>query len=169
VTVDYNPISLTGVTNPTSVSGLSNGDPGVTNVNQPNFSGTVWATLPGGSKVPDGYAEVSLTATNLATGVPTAIGTVQAGSDGVWNITSTVALPDGSYSITATAIDQFGQTTTTSPDVITSSLLIDTVGPIITGAFVNRLNGEVDYTIQDPGATHRGSRSARCLTRQTTC
>jgi hypothetical protein len=67
-----------------------------------------------------------------------------------------VSLPDGTYSITATAVDQFGQTTTTAPDVITSSLLIDTVGPVIDGLFFNRLNGQVDYTIQDPGGAPSG-------------
>ena len=38
--------------------------------------------------------------------------------------------------------------------------------------FFNRLNGEVDFTIQDPSparATRRGSGSARCSTRPTTC
>ncbi len=155
-TVTDNPISVTGMINPTSVSGLSNGDPGVTNVNQPDFYGTVLATLPSSAMVPEGYAEVSLLATNVATHVATSIGTVQADSGGAWNITSEVALPDGTYTITATAVDQFGETTTTTPSVITSSLLIDTVGPVITGTFFNRLNGEVDYTIQDPGADPSG-------------
>ena len=54
----------------------------------------------------------------------------QAGSDGSWNITSDVALADGHYAITATAVDQFGETTDRpAPVVITSNLLIDTVGP----------------------------------------
>src|SRR4029077_1057915 len=53
-------------------------------------------------------------------------------------------------------IDQFGVTTTTAPTVITSDLLIDTHGPVITGLFFNRLNGQVDYTIQDPGGTPSG-------------
>ena len=50
---------------------------------------------------------------------------------------------------------------TTSPGVITANLQIDTVGPVITGAFFNRLNGEVDYTIQDPAGAPRAL-SARC-------
>src|SRR5207248_165677 len=58
--------------------------------------------------------------------------------------------------ITATAIDQFGITTTASPTVITSDLLIDTKGPVIDGLFFNRLNGQVDYIIKDPGATPSG-------------
>ena len=156
-TVTDNPISVTGTINPSSVSGLSHGDPAVTNVTQPDFYGTVLATLPGGASVPEGNADVSLTATNVATGVATLIGSVQAGSDGAWNIMSDVALPDGTYSITATAVDQFGSQQHDNPGSDRRrSLLIDTVGPVITGAFFNRLNGEVDYTIQDPGPDPSG-------------
>ena len=86
-----------------------------------------------------------------------------------------MALADGHYSITATAIDQFGETTVTtppSPVVITSNLLIDTTGPVIDGMFFNRLNGQVDYIIKDPvpasGAPRRGSGSTPCSTRPTT-
>ena len=45
-TVIDNPLSVTGAINPASVSGLSTGTPNVTNVTQPNFYGTVLATLP---------------------------------------------------------------------------------------------------------------------------
>ena len=75
---------------------------------------------------------------------------------------STVPLADGHYVITATATDQFGVTTTTAPTTITPNLQIDTVGPVITGAFFNRLNGEVDYTIVDP-AIASGVRVATLL------
>jgi hypothetical protein len=134
------PITLTGNINPASDSGLSNGVTDVTNVTQPDFFGT--ASLP--------YSHVSLVATAVATGVMTPIGEVQAGGDGSWNLVSDVVLPDGYYNITATAVDQFGDTRTVAPFTVTSNLLIDTVGPVITGMFFNRLNGEVDYTIQDP-------------------
>ena len=107
-TITDNPISVTGKLNPASDSGVSNSD-NITNVVQPDFFGTVWATLPGGAIVPEAYGDVTLTATNLATGVATTIGNVEAGSNGSWNIVSTVALADGHYSITATAVDQFGQ------------------------------------------------------------
>jgi hypothetical protein len=132
------PITVTGQLNPASDSGVSNTDD-VTNVTQPDFFGT---SQP--------LSHVTLSETPIAGGLSLPIGTVQAGSDGSWNITSDIALADGSYRITATAIDQFGQTTTVAPVVITSDLVIDTTGPIITGAFFNRLNGQVDYTIQDP-------------------
>ena len=155
--VTDNPISVSGILNPASDSGLSTGTPDTTNVNQPDFFGTVLATLPSGATAPEAYAHVSLTATDIATGVATSIGTVQAGSDGAWNIKSTVALADGHYSITATAIDQFGETATTAPDVITSNLLIDTTGPVIDGMFFNRLNGQVDYIIKDPAIASAGA------------
>jgi hypothetical protein len=86
----------------------------------------------------------------LPSGSPVLIGTVQAGSDGSWSIKSTSALADGHYAITATAVDQFGVTTTTAPVTITTDLLIDTTGPVIAGLFFNRLNGQVDYIIKDP-------------------
>ena len=71
----------------------------ITNVKQPDFFGTVGAA--------------SRTSPCSATLLPrrgrrSSIGQVQAGSDGSWNITSDVPLADGHYTITATAIDQFG-------------------------------------------------------------
>ena len=112
-TVADNPITVTGQLNPASDSGLSTGTPDVTDVTQPDFFGTVLATLPSGATVPEPYAHVSLFAT-LSGGTPVSIGTVQAGSDGSWNITSGVTLAAGRYTITATAVDQFGETTTTT-------------------------------------------------------
>jgi large repetitive protein len=149
-TVTDNPLTVTGNINPKSVSGLSTGTPDVTNVSQPSFYGTVLATLPTDSTTPEAYAEVTLTATNTTTGTATVLGTVQAGSGGAWNLKSQVVLPDGHYSITATATDQFGVTDTTAPNTLVSDLLIDTVGPVIDGMYFNRLNGQVDYIIKDP-------------------
>ena len=54
---------------------------------------------------------MTLSATLLPGGVPIVIGQVEAGSDGSWNIQSNIPLADGHYSITATAIDQFAETT----------------------------------------------------------
>jgi hypothetical protein len=151
VTVVANTLSTTLILNPSSDSGLSTGTPDVTNVNQPDFFGTVTATPPPGSPYTpssEGYAEVTLTATNLTTRVATTIGSVQADSSGDWNIKSTVALPDGTYSISTTVTDQFGEGTATAVGI--PSLLIDTVGPVIDGMFFNRLNGQVDFIIKDP-------------------
>jgi hypothetical protein len=142
-------IPLSGQLNPVSDSGLSTGTPNTTNVVQPDFSG---------KSAP--LSTVTLSATLQAPGgTPFVIGQVEAGSDGSWNIQSDIPLADGHYTITATAIDQFGETTVTipaSPVVINPNLLIDTQGPIVTGLFFNRLNGQVDYTIQDPGPAPSG-------------
>src|SRR5208337_3769711 len=98
-----------------------------------------------------------LFATALPSGAPVQIGQVQAGSDGAWNIKSVIGLTGGHYEITATAVDQFGVTTTTAPTVITANLLIDTTGPVIAGMFFNRLNGQVDYIIQNPALAGGGA------------
>jgi Bacterial Ig-like domain len=130
--------TLTGQLNPASDSGLSTDTPNLTNVAQPTFSGT--------SAV---FAQVSLFATPTSGGTPIAIGTVTAGANGSWSLTSGVALADGGYNITATALSQSGGSTQ-GPVTIDSNLVIDTAGPVITSVFFNRLNGEVDYVIQDP-------------------
>ncbi|HEX3446848.1 MAG TPA: Ig-like domain-containing protein, partial [Isosphaeraceae bacterium] len=135
------PITVTGQLNPASDSGVSNSDD-ITNVTQPDFFGKS-----------EPLSHVTLSETLLSSGLSVPIGTVQAGIDGSWNIKSGISLADGSYRISASAVDQFGETTTAAPVVITSDLVIDTVGPVITGAFFNRLNGQVDYTIQDPSPT----------------
>ena len=132
------PIVLTGQLNPTSDSGLSTGTVDTTNVKQPDFIGSSEA-----------FSHVSLFAAAIGGGPLVPIGQVQAGSDGSWNAISNVPLADGSYVITATAVDQFGMTTA-GPTTITSNLVIDTVGPVITNVVWNRLNGQVDYVIQDP-------------------
>jgi uncharacterized repeat protein (TIGR01451 family) len=133
------PIVLTGQLNPISDSGLSTGTPNVTNVRQPDFFGTS-----------EPFSVVTLDASLLPSGPLVPIGQVQAGSDGSWNIVSKAVLADGHYAITATAVDQFGVTTTATPTVINSNLLIDTVGPVIAGVNSNRLNGQVDYIIKAP-------------------
>jgi large repetitive protein len=141
------PLSVTGAIDPSSDSGLSTGHPDVTRFVQPTFTGTVVSTLPTGTTTPEADARVTLTTT--INGVSTTIGTGTTNSQGAWSITSTVPLqPDGTYAISATATDQFGNLTTTS--TIVPSLLVDTTGPVITGAFFNHLNGQVDFTIQDP-------------------
>ena len=99
-----NSIVLTGQLNPTSDSGLSTGTVDITNVTQPDFFGKS-----------EPLSTVTLSATLLPSGAPFIIGQVEAGSDGSWNIKSDVPLADGHYTITATAIDQFGETTVTTP------------------------------------------------------
>ncbi len=132
------PINLFGQLNPATDSGVSDTDD-ITNVKQPDFFGTS-----------EPFSHVALFATPLGGGVAVPIGLTQANGNGYWNIMSVVPLADGRYVINGTAVDQFGVTTTPAPVVITPDLVIDTVGPVITNVVWNRLNGQVDYTIQDP-------------------
>ena len=138
-TVADNPIVLTGISIPSPTAAC-----------RPAPPTSPTSTSPTSSARSEPLSTVTLSATLLPAGTPFIIGQVEAGSDGSWNIKSDVALADGHYEITATAIDQFGETTTTAPTVITSDLLIDTAGPVIDGMFFNRLNGQVDYIIKDP-------------------
>lgn len=132
------PINLTGQLNPASDKGVSNTDD-ITKVKQPHFFGTS-----------EPLSHVTLFATRTGGGPLVQIGETQAKGNGSWNIVSHVALADGSYVITATAVDQFGVTTTAAPVTITAHLVIDTAGPVIASASFNRLSGQVDYVIQGP-------------------
>ncbi len=137
------PTSDSGLSTDTSVVGNV-----VTNVNTPTFNGNVTDTpTPGAKQVPEANAQVTLDAINAA-GAPILIGTGVTNSLGAWSIKSTTALLDGTYKIQAMVTDQFGLAPTTS--IIMPKLLIDTTGPVIDGMNFNRLNGQVDYTIQDP-------------------
>jgi large repetitive protein len=136
-TVADQPLAITGRLNPQSDSGVSRFD-AVTSVRQPDFFGTS-----------EPQSQVVLFAQALGGGPQIPIGQTVAESGGAWNIPSSVSLEDGHYVITATAVDQFGVTRGETA-VITPDLLIDTRGPRITGLFFNRLNGQVDFTIQDP-------------------
>src|SRR5208282_5582253 len=88
-TVTDNSIVLTGQLNPASDSGLSTGTVDTTNVTQPDFFGSS-----------EPLSTVTLSATLLPGGTPFAIGQVEAGSNGSWNIRSGTVLADGHYEIT---------------------------------------------------------------------
>jgi hypothetical protein len=145
-TVTDNAITLTGFLNPASDTGKSHTD-AITDVNQPNLYG-----------VTEPLAHVHLFANGVA------VGQTQAGSDGTWSITTT-RLADGSYTITATACDQFGVTSTAAPvqilpNATQGKLVIDTVGPRITAATYSRLTNTATFTFQDvlqDGVTAGGS------------
>jgi hypothetical protein len=133
-------IHLTAQLNPASDSGKFHND-AITNVNQPNFFGTS-----------EPFSHISLFAAATSGGAPVLIGQTEAASDGSWNITSD-RLADGSYQITASAVDQFGITTAGPINVLPNTsqgpLVIDTVGPRIVGLQFDRLSGEVSVTFQD--------------------
>ncbi len=133
------PLSVSGKLNPTSDSGISNTD-NITNVTQPNFIGatsqpnatiTLYATMSGGS-----------------TAVP--IGTGTSDASGAWSITADQPLADGAYYVTAVAVDAAGHTVSSTTAVV-PDLVIDTVGPKVTGVRFDRFQGRIVATFQDYG------------------
>ncbi len=135
--VTDNPIVLTGSVNLATVSGQSTGTLDATNNNQPDFTGTSQA-----------FSWVTLTATPTG-GTPMVIGTTQAQGNGAWNIASTVALPENTYAITATAVNQFNDSASMVSTVITPKLEIDKTGPVITAVSFDRLDATLTVTYQD--------------------
>ena len=109
---------LTGSLSLGSDRGASGSD-NITNVNQPTFLGTA----PPGSTV-QLFAQA-------AGGGPNLVGGTTAGPGGEWTLT-VGPLADGSYTVTATTTDQAGRTSLPTP-LLSSALVIDTVGPRITG------------------------------------
>jgi hypothetical protein len=135
------PLGLGGQLNPASDSGKFNND-GITSVSQPNFFGTV-----------EPFATVTLYATPSGGGSAAPIGQGEADSSGYWTITSN-HLADGSYTITASAVDQYGKTTTPAPVAIQTAansgpLVIDTIGPRVTGVSFDRLTGTIRVSFGD--------------------
>ena len=145
------PITLTGTLSQASDTGASPFD-AITKDNTPTFSGNseprstvtlLAAPTTANGTIIGGYVVLGQTTTN---------------SSGVWHITSR-RLPDGYWTIAATAIDQFGKTTTGNtfpatpvtilPSAVQGPLLIDTAGPKVDNVIFNRLNGEVDVVFQD--------------------
>ncbi len=131
------PIVITGAVNPASISGQSTSTSDVTNDNQPDFYGTS-----------EPLSHVTLFAAPTSGGSAIQIGTGVTEANGSWNITSVVALPTNTYTFTATAIDQYGNTTA-GPVTITPSLEIDTLGPVITALAFDRFDGTLTVTFQD--------------------
>jgi hypothetical protein len=133
-------ITVAGALNPASDSGESHFD-AITNVSQPNLFGST-----------EPNAIVTLFAMPTGGGPLIMIGQTAASAGGFWSITSN-RLADGSYTITAIATDQFGETTSGPVQILPNAsqgpLVIDTVGPRITNVFFNRPNGQVDVVFQD--------------------
>ena len=96
-------IRLGGRLNPASDSGLSPSD-AITNVSQPSFFGTS-----------EPFSQVSLYAQPVSGGPSVLVGQTEADSTGAWTITTDL-LADGSYVITAMAIDQFHDDDRHDPD-----------------------------------------------------
>ena len=135
--VTDNPITVNGILNPASDTGKSDHDD-ITNDTQPNFYGTV---LVAGTSTPEPYAHVTLFANGVV------VGSVQAGSAGGWSITSNL-LAQGTYAITASATDQFGQTVSPLATIV-PSLVVDTAPPVITALSFDRFDATLTVTFQD--------------------
>ncbi len=138
------PLVVTGQLNPGSDSGQSNSDD-VTNVVQPNFLGT--------TNQPD--ATITLYAQAPLGIAPFVIGRGVSDANGFWSITANQALLNGSYMITAVAVDSSGHTNSIDTTIV-PNLVIDTVGPKVTSVSFDRVSGEIQYTIQDFGASANG-------------
>ena len=136
------PLTVAGKLNPASDSGISDSDD-ITNVVQPNFLGT--------TNQP--FATISLYATATGSSTPVLIGTGVSNASDAWSITSDQALADGGYTITAVAVDAFGQTVS-SPTTIVPNLVIDTVGPKVTGMSFDPSRGRIVVTFQDFGGAN---------------
>ncbi len=133
------PLTVTGQLNPASDSGASNSDD-ITKVVQPDFIGTT--NQPG--------ATVTLYARAAGSAAPVVIGRGVSNANDAWSITANQALADGSYAITAIAVDSSGHTISGTTTIV-PALVIDTVGPKVTNVSFGRLSGEILVTVQDYG------------------
>jgi hypothetical protein len=128
-------VSLSGRLSPQSDSGVSSSD-GITNVNTPTFIGN---TAPGASIL-------VFAAPSGSSGIGNEVAAGSANGAGVWSATvGNSQLADGSYAITAEAVDSAG-------DVLASSSLgtvvIDTVAPVIDSLTFNRSTDTITVTYQ---------------------
>jgi hypothetical protein len=137
--VTATPISVNGGLTYQSDSGASHFD-GITNVTTPTYAGT---TKPN--------SQVFLLVQPLGSPNWQFVGSGVADATGAWSVTSQF-LPDGRYNVIAAAFDTADHLSTLSflsPNATQGPLTIDTVGPRINNVAFNRLNGEVDTTLQD--------------------
>ncbi len=133
------PINLMGTLDPKTDSGPSNTD-AVTNVPQPKFYG-----------MSEPFSTVYVYATPEGSSDAILIGKTQANNSGAWKITSSL-LADGVYTITSTAVDQFGKTQaniTILPNANQGPLVIDTHGPKVNNVVFDPHHGQVFITFQD--------------------
>ena len=81
--------------------------------------------------------------------VPTVVGLGSADAAGAWKITTTTALADGSYTITARVTNPNGTQSTITLAGGAKPLVIDTVGPKVTGLSFDPRVGTFSVTYQD--------------------
>jgi hypothetical protein len=135
------PVVVTGGLSQMSDSGVSHTD-NITNINRPTFTGM---TKP--------MATIQVFVQRSDQTMPVMVGMATANASGVWSVTPGTPLADGSYTVTAMATDHFGTTSATTPlTTMSNPLVIDTVGPQITGVTYNAQTGTVTLMVQDDRA-----------------
>jgi streptogramin lyase len=135
------PVVVTGGLSMASDSGVSHTD-NITNVTTPTFTGT---TKP--------MATVEVFVQRSDQTMPVMIGMTLAHADGTWSVTAGSPLTDGTYAVTAMAMDHFGTTSTMTPlTTMANPLVIDTVGPRVTAVAYNNQTGLITLTVQDDRA-----------------
>ena len=127
---------LSGRLSPQSDTGVSHSD-GITDDATPTFTGN---TGPGTTVLVFATPSVS----SVSPGTQIAIGT--ADSSGNWSATVNTALADGTYAVTAEAVNSFGTVLSTAS---LGTIVIDTVAPVVTAATFNRLTDTLTVTYQD--------------------
>jgi hypothetical protein len=127
---------LNGKLSPQSDTGISNTD-GITSNTTPTFVGN---TTPGTT------VEVFATRSGSAVMPVTLIAIGAANSAGYWTATVNTPLIDGSYTITADAVNSSGTVLATAS---LGTVVIDTVGPVVTALTFDRFTDTVTVTYQD--------------------
>ena len=128
--------ALTGGLSPQSDTGVSDTD-GITSDITPTFVGT---TAPGTT------VEIFATPSGSTVLPGTQIAIGAANSAGAWTATVSTPLHDGSYTITAESVSSSGTVLNTAS---LGTVVIDTVGPVITAMTFDRFTDTVTVTYQD--------------------
>jgi flagellar hook assembly protein FlgD len=117
----------------------------VTNDPTPTIEGTV----------DDPNATVDVVITDPTTGAVVWEGPATVNPDGTWTATPDVPLPDGDYTVTATATDEAGNTSTDGPvgfTVDTTAPAVDITSPT-EGEVTNDATPTIEGTVEDPDST----------------
>jgi hypothetical protein len=146
ITVQDRPLSVSGGLDPSSDSGASSSD-AITNVVQPTFRGRA---SEGGARISLYISGVASTESGDFPSSFSAGGAATADATGEWRITLDGLLPDGVYSVRAQAFDADGPTTSPATTIV-ERMVVDTVGPRVTGLVFDNRRGRVVAAFQDFG------------------
>jgi len=151
ITVQGRPLTISGGLDPASDSGASSSDE-ITNVVRPTFRGRV---SEGGATIRLDVSAVFIVPKVGLVVLPVSIGTTVADASGAWSFTVDDALYDGIYWIQAQAFDS-SSLTNSDLTMLTSNLVVDTVGPKVLGLTFNRAAGEIVVQFIDRGGNADG-------------